>query len=69
MYPNFIIFLDCGEIKIMEIGCDKNISWKNTSKNSDNSNLDWQQIMSFTILAEASLQVCMITIWLQLKIK
>ena len=53
----------------MEIGWDKNMSWRNSNKNSDNSNLDWQQIISYTILAEASLQVCTITIWLHFKIK
>lgn len=53
----------------MEIGWDKNMSWRNSNKNSDNSNLDWQQIISYTILAEASLQLCTITIWLHFKIK
>ena len=53
----------------MEIDWDKNMSLRNSNKNSDNSILDWQQIISFTILAEASLHVCMITIWLQFKIK
>ena len=53
----------------MEISWDLKISWKYSNKNSDNSVLDWEQIISFTILAEASLHVCMITIWLQFKIK
>ena len=67
MYISVIIFLDCGEIKWKLV--ETKISWRSSNKNSDNSNLDWQQIISYTILAEASLQVCMITIWLHFKIK